>query len=375
MLETGKLKDEARRRIGLSDFGDEPFEEALERLVDAINRESRLTDFGQKAIQEMLVGYLANRLEVEGWYAQYPEIENEQIVAPVFGVGLARSGSTALGHMLSRDPATRMLQDWEAKRPCLQVEPGADADAARGAFSHFDTRRLGVHDLLPRGANAPAECTFLLAMSGTPHFAFEVFVQVPSYGEWLVSSGYDMGPTYRYHRRVIKLLQWRQGPKRWFLRTPMHTYALEALADAYPDARFVMTHRDPGKAVMSVCSFMHKIRAVYVENPEPRSFGPRQEQHWVNALQKALAFRDRIGEERFFDLSHRRQCDDPLAQVRPLYQWLGWEFDASLDASIRQWQETHPKHPHGVSPDYFGLDMAEMAGTFKFYSDRFAHYL
>ena len=53
---------------------------------------------------------LVNRLEVEHWYHIHPEIDEEQIVAPLFGVGLPRTGTTALIYMLARDPSTRTLK-------------------------------------------------------------------------------------------------------------------------------------------------------------------------------------------------------------------------------------------------------------------------
>ena len=79
---------------------------------------------------------------------------------------------------------------------------------------------------------------------------------VPSYTEWLLQC--DMEPAYRYHRRVLKLLQWRCPPDRWWLKTPAHMLSIDALDAVYPDARFVMTHRDVGQgAALGVLSVQH----------------------------------------------------------------------------------------------------------------------
>lgn len=375
MIHTAQLLTQARAQTGLTDFGEESFLEPLDRLVDSLNRESQLTAFGEKAIPGMLVGLLVNRLEIESWYARHPEIEDQQIVAPLFGIGLGRTGSTALGFMLAQDRNTRVLREWENKRPCPPPETATEHNDPRIAEAEESSKLLEtvvpeLRDMLPRDVHGPAECARTLALSFGHASFFEVFAHVPSYAEWIVSSNFDLRPAYRYHRRVIKLLQWRCPPRRWFLRTPIHLSALEALNEIYPDAQFVWTHRDPSKVLPSTVSLMHNFRKSYVQNNEP-NFGKVQEHYWEYALKRALAFRDRIGEDRFFDISHRRQNINPVEQIIPLYAKLGWPFDDDLKTRISQWQDTNPKGDHKFSPSDFGLDVDEIAARYKFYSDRF----
>jgi hypothetical protein len=178
-----------------------------------------------------------------------------------------------------------------------------------------------------------------------------------------------MRPAYRYHHRVLKLLQWQSGPRRWFVRAPVHLFALDALDSVYPDARFVMTHRDPVKALPSLCSLMHQVRCAFVDNPQPVAFGHAQAEQWALALQRALAFRTRVGEARFFDVSHRRQTADPVEQIRKLYDSLGWPLADTFNTSVRAWQDVNPKGRHQVDPGYFGLDATELAQHYAFYTD------
>ena len=58
----GVLSD-ARRKAGLSDFGDERFLEPLEVLADSINREARLNPVGHMIIRGRIVGVLARSEE------------------------------------------------------------------------------------------------------------------------------------------------------------------------------------------------------------------------------------------------------------------------------------------------------------------------
>jgi sulfotransferase family protein len=116
-MKVDDLINTARSRTGLNDFGEDTFREGLERLVHSVNAETRVHDLGKVGLPEMLIASLVNRLEVEHWYRIHPEIDQQQIIAPLFGVGLPRTGTTALIYMLARDPNTRTLRNWEAAKP------------------------------------------------------------------------------------------------------------------------------------------------------------------------------------------------------------------------------------------------------------------
>ncbi|MBK6288790.1 MAG: sulfotransferase [Pseudomonadales bacterium] len=379
MIETGKLLDQARERSGLSDFGEEDFLEPLSRLVDSINRECELSPIGEQAVPEMLLTQLVNRLEIESWYARHPEIDDEQIVAPVFTASLPRTGTTALGFIMAQDPETRVLRNWEAYHPCPPPESATEHNDPRIAVAQRESDGLEAMvpelvNMLPRSVTGPEEC-YIIKSYAFSAYGFDAIINVPSYVEWLVHSKDVLLSGYRYHRRVLKLLQWHCPPRRWSLRTPEHLFSMDAIDEVYPDARFIMTHRDPAKALASVCSLLYEIRRAHVLNPQPEAHGKRQQEYWALGLERALAFRDRVGEARFFDISHKRQVIDPAEQIRPLYEKLGWDYDDGLTARIKQWQEGTPRRPHPVSPGFFGLDPEDIAQRYRFYSERFAAFL
>ena len=104
----------AREQTGLEDFGDDSFRDGLERLCHALQTEAKLNAVGEMALPQLIGKLLANRLKIEDWYARHPEIDDEQIVAPLIGLGLPRTGSTALSCLLAEDPNARSLLVWEA---------------------------------------------------------------------------------------------------------------------------------------------------------------------------------------------------------------------------------------------------------------------
>ena len=78
-----------------------------------------------------------------------------------------------------------------------------------------------------------------------------------------------MRETYTFHRRVLKLLQWHCPPILWHLKTPVHMFALDALVEAYPNAKFLWSHRDPAKVMGSVCSLIRYVRSWSSDRDDP----------------------------------------------------------------------------------------------------------
>jgi hypothetical protein len=380
VLEAGRLIDAARERTGLRSFGDEWFLEPLGWLLESIDAESRLTETGAAFVPEMLIAHLVNRLELHDWYRRHPEIDDEEIVAPVFGLGMPRTGSTALGHMMGLDPDTRVLRGWESDRHCPPPEAATQDSDPRIAVSQRAEDQLSrlvpeLNHMLPRGVTKATECAYPLAESFASGPTFDLFLHVPGFLAKTLSPAFDMVPAYRHHKQVLKLLQWRCPPKRWYLRTPMHSFDIDALHEVYPDARFVMTHREPLRSLSSVCSFIYRYRVAFVENPEPEYLGATHRAFWAEALRRTLAFRDAGREARFHDVSHRRQVVRPSEQVREVYQHFGWRYDETMEERIRVWQQEHPKGKHESRPEFFALDPGKVAEDFRFYTERFAHLL
>jgi Sulfotransferase family len=378
-LNVDELIAAARSRSGLHDLGSDSFREALQRLVDSINRESQLNDLGKLAVPEMLIGQLINRLEVEHWYHIHPEIEDERIVAPLFGVGLPRTGSTALSFMLAQDPNTRSLRTWEGDKPCPPPEKATENSDPRIAVcaSNIEAglqRCPERREMLPWDARGPIECFGIMFLE-FKFQAYEAFLHVPSYIQWVNSPACDMESAYRYHKRVLKLLQWRCPPRRWSLKSPTHMLYSEALNKVYPDARFVMTHRNPAQVMPSLADLLRSTRRDLLADPLAHWYARHAVEQWAMAIARLIDLRDRVGDGRFYDISFRDFMADPIRQIRSLYQWLGWEFSEDTAGRMLAWQAGNPKGSHRVNAQDFGLDQASTEEAFRRYIDRYAAYL
>jgi hypothetical protein len=375
-MDVDQLVDTACEKAGSSNFGADTWQEGLGVLVHALTDEAALNEMGVAAMSDQIIGNLTNRLEVEQWYAKHPEIDDQQIVTPLFGLGLPRTGSTALSFLLAQDPARRSLRVWEAAKPCPPPETGTERTDARIAVAQagidFTNEMFsGFAGMLPTAADGPQECLVPMALDFRS-LMFEGMTLIPSYSAWLQQC--DMEPAYRYHRRVLKLLQWRCPPDRWWLKSPAHMLSIDALDAVYPDARFVMTHRDVGRVLPSVCALYAALAEILTDQLDPAAIGAHNRRTWRTALERLIAFRDRGNDQRFFDLSFEDVQRDPIGQVALLYRDLGDELTDETSSRMQRWWAQGSKDrtgPGTYSGEVFGLDPAVIAAEFAFYSERF----
>ena len=377
MILVDAMVQEACARAGSDDFGPDTWREGLEVLTRSLSTEGSLNELGRNVYSDQIVGYLVNRLEVEKWYRLHPEIGDEQIVAPLFGLGMPRTGSTALSFLLACDRSRRSLRTWEASSPCPPPETATEDSDPRIAQSQagIDMSNQMFPDfagMLPTSATGPQECILIMALDFRSE-VFEGMALLPTYTDWLLSC--DMTPAYRYHERVLKLLQWHCPPTRWWLKTPAHMATIDALNEVYPDARFVMTHRDIGSVLPSLCALKEALSKPVVETLDLQALGRHEVGLWRESLRRLVEFRDSGRECRFFDVSFNDMQSDPIAAMENLYGKLGDDLDAGArERMVEWWNESARDRRRGSPPDpaAYGLNVQSLRAEFAFYHDRFA---
>jgi hypothetical protein len=377
MSAVGELLQRAQAATRLEEFGDDSFSEGLHLLVAALNVEARLTEFGRAGIEKQIVDLLSCRLGVEHWYCLHPEIEEQEIVAPLIGLGLPRSGSTALSCLLAEDPAVRSIRNWEAQQPCPPPTTATQTTDVRIASAQQAMDRRNslfprMRMMVPSTATSPTECQTFMACDFKSQL-FQAFAQIPSYVEWLNHKA-DLVPTYSYVKRVLKLLQWRCPPTRWRLKNPSHSLFIGALAQVFPDARFWMTHRDIASVIPSVADLYFELSKAYSDAIDKSWLGCMTADFCELGMRRMIAFRDAGNEQRFFDIQFAPFQNDPMPFIARLYDFLGEELTPEARARMEAWRRDTPRDKHGghsVDPAEFDLDPARLREQFRFYSDRF----
>ena len=367
MASPGELMADAVERTGLDDFGDDAFREGLEILVAALRDEARLNARGEAFVYGRIGNHLSQRLQVEDWYRRHPEIDDVPIDKPLFGLGLPRTGSTALSFLLAQDPHVRYLRSWESGQPC---PPPSTVQGDDPRIPPELRVVAGSRHHVPTDVHGPMECLDLMALDFKSQM-FLAFAQIPSYFEWFVEKA-DFTSTYAYERRVIKLLAWGEPTRPWRLKSPAHVMSLDDLDTAFPDARFVMTHRDPTDVILSVTDVYADIVGGFTDHLDRPYLGQLNVSQWSVGMDRAVKFRDAGADHRFFDIDFRAMLADPIGEVRRLYAWLGEPVSDEFEQGMRTWwaDNAEKREPHTqADPETFGLDLEAVRPLFASYVD------
>jgi hypothetical protein len=378
-LDADRLAEEAQRRTGLTDFGDDLFWEPYRIFVDSLNNEANLHTLGRLIARDDLLNSLQIRLELTDWRTRHPEIARERVGRPLFITGLPRTGTSILHELLAQDPRHRAPLHWEVRSPCPPPETATYRSDPRIALADRQVRLWTeivpeydtMHEL---GGQIPVECIQIMVHS----FRSDELMgrhSVPSYGAWY--AGCDLEPAYRFHHDMLQLLQWRCPGDRWVLKSPSHLGQLEALLAVYPEARIVFTHRDPLKVLPSVASILSSTAYVRSDGLDPESFlGWFTGETCAHLLDGMTAIREsgRLPPEQCHDVRFADLMGRPIETLSSIYDHFGIEYSGEAEKAMRDYLEAKPKDRHGAHKYAFedtGLDIDEERERFQDYYHRY----
>ena len=352
-LDEDSLLAQAMRNTGLEDFGDEQWREPFQILLRSLEEEAELNLMGRLYTRQDLLIALEGRLRVTDWYARHPEVEDEEIVEPVFVTGLPRSGTTIMQEILGADPRHRTVKMWEAKYPVPPPAPGdpapdpriAQADALCTMQDRITPEWAAMHKV---GGDLPVECIEFMYSSFISD-AFSASFQVPTYSAWVAQA--DPAYSFWWHKRVLKLLQSGRPTERWLLKGPTHIPFLPTLFDTYPDAKVVLMLRDPVKALASVVDVCGTLFWMRCDEPfSGDSYG-----HFLSAdpvvtnleqmidwLEQGTIPRERVQPVRYLDF-----FADPAAGLGDLYAGIDIELTDEALRSMQAYLASKPKGKFG----------------------------
>jgi hypothetical protein len=373
------LMDLARAEAGLDDFGPDDFVDRLGVYCTSLREEAGLSKLGMYNNQQQIVKSLKNRLLVEDLVARHPEVLEVEIRAPIIICGLPRTGTTHLHNLISADPALRSLVYWESLEPVLapleQPAPGEpDPRIARTQmgldFMHAAMPLFNrMHEMTVDHVHEEIQ----LLMIDFSTMLMETSVYTPSWAAYY--KAHDQTSSYRYMKKVLQCCQFQRGGDRWVLKSPQHLEQFPVLLDVFPDATFVVTHRDPVSVTASLATMVAYGMRMGTAHPDPEKVG----EYWAARIEEMLRAcvrdRDVLPADRSVDVRFHEFMADDMGTVERIYDLAGQSMTDDARAAMAQFMVDHPRGRHGaVEYDLtqFGLDPAERREALRFYSDRFA---
>ncbi len=377
MLDAASIVADAETLAGLAD--PEPqLQVNLRALVDSLNKDARHSPEGRASCRQALLRVVRDRLELHKWLRDFPQIEAETIREPVFLTGLPRSGTTYFQYLFDQDRRFRLIRTWEAVMPF--PPPGHDpasVDRRKAMEREFNeeirTKVEGFDALHLIDEDGPQECHLSLEY-GYGAAGYHNMYDVPDYFDFLMDD-LDLEPVYRLHREILQLLQWKTPQPRWALKYPNHVIAMDTILKVYPDARFVMTHRDPAQTLASICKMTYSLRGAREAGPVDANRVGQQMRHFIRRhIDKIMEFCTGPDAGRVHHVDYYRVADNPAGVLDEIHASLGIDTPDDVRESIATWRRDNPQGKRGENKytlEQYGLDYEEIR---EFYSDYIRHF-
>jgi hypothetical protein len=359
----------ARESARLEEFDGDSFRAPLERIVAGIHARPEC-DRIAAALRPEMIAALANRLRVADWLRRHPELREAPLDVSIVVMGMPRTGTTLLSYLLDCDPRWRSLLNWEA----VDSVPPPTTETLR-TDPRCVARKQLQEKILPNipfavphweWADGPTECIFVHAQDFKA-LSWEARLASRDYADYLLDC--DMSSAYGYQKQVMRVLQSR-APGRWALKMPSHALHFRWALEAFPNARFVWTHRNPYRALASLgttISLGHQVALGHVDREFIHDVYPHQIAEHVN---RPMRLRARLPEDRILDVYCGELLKDPIGGMRRIYAWLGEELTDPVERAMRAWiakdDERQAARPRYALED-FGWTEASVAHHFEEY--------
>ncbi|PRQ04773.1 hypothetical protein ENSA5_05380 [Enhygromyxa salina] len=394
VFEVEQLLAKARAAVGLEDFGGDEFLEPLGVLCCDIREMGReLSTVARLGLVRDLQRSLVNRLRMQELLGRHPEIREQELAAPIFIIGSPRTGTTLLHNLLSRLPGATAPLLWELLEPVPPAERrsfGASGVTDRRIVS-AQKLQVEIARMLPTLFAAhpiawdwPEECLWLLANSFLSEGYFVRF-PLPNYRQMYLRA--DWSWAIDEYADALRVLQWQresghaprpEAAPRWVLKAPGHAFRLPELVAAFPDARFIRTHRDPRETIASICSLYERVRVATCPS-NPRAIGSEVLEIWADSAPARLVEAhdaEWLPDERCFDIAFRTLVDDPFTTIERAYKKFG--FELTDQSPMRQWLRENPRHSRGrhtYSLERYAIPRSEVLERTTTYRTHFAEFL
>ena len=390
-LSVDAICNAAMQTTELTDFGDASFKVRLEEQLQAVREDDWLNNFGRMGVVGAKTGQAVSRLRVMDALKRHPKIYDIDIPRPLMIAGLPRSGTTHLLNMIAADTRFRSMPMWESRQPVPSPDEPVTRDKndprhVRCTQSYQGTDALlplmkNMHDMHPDHVHEDIELLDIDFSS----YVLEWMAHVPRWRDYYLA--HDQTPHYAFLRTMLKLLSYYSGtgfgdesggdmrPRRWITETPQHLEQLVPLHNNFPDALFLVTHRDPIEVFSSAATLVAYNSRVRNDVIHMKEIGD----YWLDRVERLLRACvrdiDVLPPEQTMDVVFPEFMKDDMAIVRRVYERAGIEMTEQAEAELAAYLDDNPRGKHGrliydIESD-FGLRKEDLYERFDFYYERY----
>ncbi|QIK95595.1 sulfotransferase [Sphingomonas sp. HDW15A] len=365
VLETDAIVEAAASR-GWGRPQDGEWRERLNILCRSLRLEADLNSFGHTVAYGQLVKLVAARARAGRWRRAHPQIAATPVAQPLIIVGQMRSGTTRIHRLLACDPhfaVNRFYHQLDPVPPLGSIDPRSTRAVLAGALLRaIDPALASVH---PTGPNQPEEDFGLQAFSiwGAQ---FEGQCRIPSFATFVESA--DPTDAYREYRNLLQLHAYADGAdscRTWLLKAPQFAQDLDAVLEAFPDARLVVLRRDPAEVVASSASLAWHHARLLSDSVTREEVG----REWLRKTRlRSERMEDtlrRLPDTPRVELDYEEVSHDWRSSMARIYALLGRPLEGPVERRMSRFLDRsvgHRRHRYRAAD--FGLSEGQIAEAF-----------
>jgi hypothetical protein len=319
----------------------------------------------------------------------FPSLWRTQVVKPVFIVGHARSGTTLLHRLMSRDERFSAFLLYELFLPSLiqkkvvRAVARLDARWLGGALERrvraWEEKKFGpTQHIHPQSLTEPEEDDAVLTFSCA---SGSWIVRLPYMGE-LDFYYVDRWPEkrrrrlMRFYKECVRRQLHLNGPHKHHLsKNPTFAGRVETLIEIFPDARFVLPYRNPYEAVASLLKLMQvSWRMRKWSDAEMQSSLRYLANQSYDTYKVPLEVLARHPEVPRAIVDYTELVAEPRKVIERIYAEIGFpvspEYAETLEAAQRRAEKAH-ETAHRYSLEEFGLRAEEFRANLGELFERF----
>jgi len=268
------------------------------------------------------------------------KIRKAQYAPPVFVLGVPRSGTTHLFNLLAKDerfgypnliqvynPHTFLCAEW-LLAPVVDLAMPPD----RGI------------DNMESGSKAPEEDEYALLnltllsflLSGTfPRLAY----RYDRYRTFRRANEVEITKWKKGLKYFVKKMAYKVGGKPLVLKSPMHTGRIRMILDVFPDAKFVLIHRDPYEVFQSYVKMLRhfNMQFNFQEFDEGDGLADFTLQLFKEINDAFFEDRKLIPKGNYCEVGYEELSKDPMAQMKRIYESLSLPDFSFVEPRLREY--------------------------------------
>ena len=275
------------------------------------------------------------------YLAEHPEISDVEIPPLLLIMAAPRTGTTLLHNLMATHPLARTFLRWELMEPVPSPTPQTyttDPRIAKLQASIEPLRGSLLEKMHWVNADEPEEnawgffdCTGFLGRS--------LDSIVPTWSRWIQE--HDHRTTFRDFRKLVQLLLWKYPPPNGgylLLKCVLTTTRIQMFADEFPEAKFILVHRDPFRILRSIGTISEAIYRPFISGQS----GPRHEDglhdriilKWLKMTLRALVEFDKATPERVVNIQYIDLMNDAVKTTRFAFDYLAIGLPEDLEQRI-----------------------------------------